>query len=262
MINVIRSFAAAGMLMLALPAAAIVNIEAVRNAELEPGVNGEVGMSLSAIQSGSDEVRLDANGRLDWLRPGSHNFLVARGSYSEVNDVYRRRGMVHLRHVHALGSDAISPYDALYNWEVFGQSARDDYASLRERSLVGTGTRLNGVFGEAVDHALGLGVMSEWRQEVGDAGRVDSHVWRANIYLTARAEVGENTTFGSTLYFQPRLSDWGNFSAIGEFFLDHPLSDQLALRFVASLVHYSEPAPGVDTTRQEYGFRVVYRFGG
>jgi hypothetical protein len=262
MLIILRALVAIGVLCLAIPAAAIVNIEAVRNAELEQGVNGEVGLALSAIMSSSDEMRVDANGRVDWLRPGIHDFVVAQGSYSEVNGTYRRRGMVHLRHVQALGGDALSPYDTLYNWEVFGQSARDDYASLRERSLLGAGTRLNGLFGEGVDHALGLGVMSEWRQEVGDAGRVDSHVWRANLYLTTRAEFGQSTTLGATLYFQPRLSDWGNFSAIGEFFLDHPLSEHLALRFAASLVHYSEPAPGVDTTRQEYGLRVVYRFGG
>jgi|GEM_PF-4441568 len=248
-------------LLMAAPAFAIVNIESVRNADMEQGFGGEVGTSFSAIASGTDELRADANGRVDWLSAGSHSFAVGRWAYSEVNDIHRRRAMAHIRHVKALGGDGVaSPYATRYNWEVFGQTARDDYASLRQRSLAGTGIRLNRPFTPNADHSIGAGVMSEWRQEESDEGRTHRNIGRGNFYLGLGAEVSSNIKIGSTGYFQPKLDEWDDFSAIGDLYVNKALTDYVSLRFVAAIVHNSTPPPGVDSTRQEYGFRVQYRF--
>jgi hypothetical protein len=171
--------------------------------------------------------------------------------------------MLHARHVQAVNDPrAESPYIALVNWELFAQTARDDYASLRERSLAGTGVRLNRPLGEGVNHALGLGAMSEWRQMETDAGELNTQTWRANLYLTLSGDLGRGVAVGSTGYFQPRFSDFDDFSAIGEFYLDKALTEQFSIRVIAGVVHDSNPPAGVNSTRQEYGLRIVFGFGG
>ncbi len=242
------------------PAAAIVNIEAVRHADLKPGVSGDVGMALNSISSSSDEMRTRINGRLDYIHASSHSFAVARGAYNEVNDTIRRRGMLHLRHVQTL-ADVVSPYEARFNMELFGQSARDDYSSLRKRSLLGAGLRVNRPFTDGFDHALGTALMSEWRQEIQADEKNNRNIGRGNFYLNLGAEIGDTVDTGFTGYFQPKLNEWGDFSAIGEFFVDKGLTEQLSLRFIAGVVHDSTPPPGDHSTREEYGFRLIYEFG-
>jgi len=250
------------LMLIPLPATAIVNIEAVRKADMKPGVTGELGMALNAISSSTDEVRTNVNGRLDWIHSGIHNFAVFQGAYNEVNDVKRRRGMAHLRHVQSLGDPlASSPYNAAFNWEVFAQSARDDYSTLRWRSLTGAGLRYNHFFNHDIEPSIGVGAFSEWREEEGDAGTIRTNVGRGNIYLGLDAEVSDRLDIGATAYFQPKLNDLDDFSAIGEFFVERALTDHVSLRFIANAMHDSNPPAGVNSTRQEYGVRLVYEFG-
>lgn len=222
--------------------AQIVNIERLLASEPEPGLHGALEAGLGLQQGNSESFALNSSGLVRWLG-GPHLLqVVMGGAYSEAQgNKVADHAMAHLRYGWVLTGRV--RLEALY------QEQRDAFVRLRRRVLLGAGARavlLTRTPGEAgLDLDAGLILMHE--QERLRDGESEPG-WRASVLLSIGWSLGDHTSLGTQVYFQPRLDDVADHRILQDLGLGVQLLGPLSLRLDARLVHDSRPPDGVKPT--------------
>jgi len=245
--------------MLLYPAAAlaIVNVEAVHVGAPAEGFAGTATASFGGASGNSNRFRGRADARLQWHTGRHTDFAVFSYDYGKSRGrTDTNRQFVHLRHRFQ--------FARAWALEAFGQAERDEFARLSFRGLLGGGLRRTLLEREAVAAVyLGLGAMFErevLRHGSGTSDPRRQSSGRGNIYLSTQARINARTRFSSTTFYQPDVTDFGDFRLLEEAALYIRLANSMELRLDIEVQHDSRPPQTVKTTDITYTTGVEVSF--
>jgi len=246
------------LLCAARPAHAIVNTENLRLQEPEPGFSGNFAMAIAGQSGNTEKSAASVGTRLTWYHKPVTNFIVFNYDYGKTSGVRdTNKGFLHARHVRGITERRA--------WEAFAQAQKDEFTRLTYRGLLGGGARL--VAYKSADDRLELitGIGAFYSREKLDerAGTTDAGIdtlVRGNFYFVVKYRLNDTVSLGSTTYYQPATSDFGDFRALEQAALHVTLSDRLDLKISLDVAHDSRPPQLVEKTDTTYRTGIEYRF--
>jgi len=251
------SLAVLPALIWSLPACAIVNVENMRVGPAEPGLSGNLDLSISGKRGNTDKDEYGIDGRIQNNTDQVTDFIVLSYDYGEVDNVSNtNKTFIHARHV--------KQFQPRRAWEAFAQAEENEFARLSFRGLVGGGLRFT-LTESAERLGLYLGAGAFWSRETLDKrpGLTDhgSETFsRANLYLVYKHRLNQQLSLVSTTYYQPRLSDSADFRALEQAGLAVKMSDNLSLKLSLDIAHDSRPPQSIDKTDSSYNTSLSYQF--
>lgn len=241
----------------ALPASAIVNVENMRVGPAAPGLSGNLDLSLSGKRGNTNKDEYGVDGRIQNNSDNVTNFIVASYDYGEVSNVANTdKSFLHGRHV-----DQFQPRRA---WEAFVQAEKNEFARLSFRGLTGGGLRFT-LAEKPEQLGLYLGAGAYWSRETLDqrSGLTDhgtEEFSRANFYLVYKHKLNSQLSLISTTYYQPRLSEGGDFRALEQAGLAVKMTENLSIKLSLDITHDSRPPQSIDKTDTSYNTSLSYQF--
>ncbi|ALP52519.1 hypothetical protein Tel_04805 [Candidatus Tenderia electrophaga] len=238
-------------------ACAIVNVENMRIGAPEPGVSGNIDLSISGDSGNTDTAEAGLDSRLQYHRRQVTDFVILSYDYGETNDRRNTNStLLHARHV--------VQYRPRRAWEAYAQAEQDEFTRLSFRGLVGAGMRFTLVErGDRLGLYFGAGAYYtretlEQRPGLTDDG-TDEYS-RASFYLSYKHKLNAQVSVMSTTYYQPRLDDGEDFRALEQASLAVKMNDHLSVKLSLDIRHDSRPPQAVEKTDVSYFTGLSYAF--
>lgn len=257
MLKRILSAAALACLWLPIPAHAIVSIGQAIIGPVKNGLHTNLELAVNGV-SGTTTSNNTLGGLFSEWKHGKYtDFLLLQYAYGQSNgQINNNRAFAHIRHRMQL-SDR-------WGVEAFAQTMRDPVTRMTARNLFGGGVRYTLL--ERTDKAaayLGFGAFYEHEQLSPKAGTTDalnSRLWRNNTYLVLKRKLNEHLSVYSVTYYQPALSDMGNYRVLENAAGSVKLYKNLNLKLSTSVYYDSRPPQGVKRTYVLYSTGITVDF--
>jgi len=245
------------LLVCPVAALAIVNVEAIHIGTPVDGLSGTATASAGGASGNSNRFRGRADLHLQWHAGRHTDFAVFSYDYGKSRGrTDTNREFAHLRH-----RFQFAPVWAV---EGFGQVERDEFARLSFRGLAGGGLRYTLLEREdAAAVYLGLGGMFErevLRRDFRTSDPRGQSLGRGNSYLTMQLRFNEQARLSSTTFYQPAVTDTGDFRLLEETALHIRLADGMELRLNVEVRYDSRPPQTVKTTDITYTTGITVSF--
>jgi Protein of unknown function, DUF481 len=240
----------------AVPAAAQVNIEAMRRDTLPPGFSTTIGADFAARTGNVDLVQLGIVGRADFIARRTTVFLVGNTNIGLLDSTrFLSAGLLHLRQ-----SYAVRPW---LRPESFAQINYDHSRLLRVRGLVGAGVRVRLANSAHARVWAATGVMFEHeRLDLPDSAVHPARVsvLRSSSYAALRLRAASNLVIASTTYVQPRVDRPEDVRVLENFALSVLVSRAFTIALSFDLRYDSRPPDGIESldTALQSGIRVTF----
>lgn len=224
-----------------------VNIESKRannkNLLIEAGLN---------INKGNvKQIEGRINTRIDFKIKKNHKFLaLLEYSYGEVNDeMFKNEIFFHSR----LTSMVL--YNGKLGIEEFIQTQKNEFFNITLRQLIGVGARYQLFHILLFDGYIGLGIMKEWEKIQEDKDNSDI---RSTNYLTFLFSNKKKFKLVSTSYFQPLISNPGDFRINAEFAIIFSSSKNLNFKNSIHFIYDSNPPSNIENEQTSIMFFLQY----
>ena len=252
-----RLFVGVVMVLVSLPACAIVNIEDLQLDENVQGGSGSLSLNFSGKSGNSDNLQGSVSLGLQFVRGHQVELMLASYDYSASNGVGNDENkFLHLRHTSWITSNSA--------WELYTQYERSPYIANKKRFIVGAGGRwkrqaqaFKGVFAASIFYE------DEQADEVEPNGLKEyekSKIYRFNWMLEGSYDLSKQTKMGISVYFQPKVNEWENNRTIANWNLTNQLIGNLATTMTINYKHDSKPYLNLKEDDWQYEMGVNYKF--
>ncbi len=219
-------------------ASAQMNIEDIR-LDNEDGFTSVLGLAYTFDQGNKAQHELEGSAVFGYETPRHLVFLIGENDYAEVNDVKNSNdGKIHLRYNYKIVKH--------WNWEAFSQWEYDEFRLIESRELLGTGIRWEKFFTGNFAFACGLSYMYEIERFDEDiVGQADLFDHRMSSYVATRIAIHHYADLVLSGYYQPMLTKWGDWKAIGDGDLIFKLTKNVHFTVSLSMTYDSGPPTSV-----------------
>ncbi len=244
-------------LPLSFSAQAIVNVEQAIIGQPTEGVHSTLDFQVNGASGNTDKITNKVELLTLWQHDTHTEFLQLQDAYGKSRGVVDTdRAFAHLRH-----RTALSP---TWGVEGFVQVGRDPFARLTQRTLLGGGARLV-LFEENLKSAgyFGFGAFHEQEtlsSKLGTSDALESNLWRANSYLVLKRQLNEQVRVYSTTYYQPAISNAGDFRMLEQAFILVKLAQHLDLKVSLDIAFDSKPPQTVQQRDVLYSTGLEFSF--
>ena len=205
-----------------------VNTEKLRKNSLEQGFSGDAGFEFGLNAGNSNYLSFDGNLRMDYLINKLDFFLVSDYEYKKGNrQKILDQGFTHLRCDITLSQKTFL--------EFFTQKEFNDFISLKDRNLLGSGLRfyiltLNSKVNKNSRLSIFLGIGAMYENEVYNAQpqQITKNLIRSTNYLDFYWQPDSLINFSLVNYFQPYVSSVKNFRWLADAKLQFSISQYFA----------------------------------
>lgn len=231
------AFAAAFLIQTAR-ALAQVNVEPLRRDLKKPGFSGRVAASFDGLTGNTQGVTA-GGALLIGVHAGRHfAYLNATGDYSRINSQTQvSKSFAHLREDFQLKA---------WLWmEYFAQIESDRFRRIQLRELVGTGPRFRLFETSELSAFYGTAYLLEHTRlsdNPGAPATLSQTVERWSHYLALSYQVGKRVLMTNTTYYEPRITDFGDFHLLSVTALEFKITTLLTSGVSVS-VHYESRVP-------------------
>ena len=219
----------------------VVNIEQAR-VNLD-STGWQANVDLSYFRQEFDDDLTTVTGRFSAQKKDSKVYLLlladAGYSYSQ-EDVFTNYKLGHVR-----ASVKCAPR---IRWEAFVQAQDNRPLGIQFRSLLGTGPRAR-IFANEYGRLYG-GTTAMLENEWSTSGIKDHWVGRSSNYINFNWSKENKWGIASTLYYQPRFTDWSDYRVSGQHSVVYAFSQRLNAKF--EFTHYFDsqpPSEGLNRSR-------------
>jgi Protein of unknown function, DUF481 len=247
--------AALGVLSLVLfttrSARAQVDVEPLRK-ELKDkhGLGGHLSGSLSAYRGNTNGIVFGAGGLVGAHSAPHFAYIAASGNYAE----YESTATVSNSFAHARYNYELTRWLA---GELFAQVEADRFRRISRRDLLGIGPRFALFQSDPFDLYYGDGYMLE-HTERSDGSTVLAHRFSNYVALAYRPE--DRIVLSTTLYYQPRFDDFGDFRLLGIGGAEFEITKVLKSRIGVVVRHESRVPSDVKRTDFELDNSLALKF--
>lgn len=218
----------------------IVNIENKRLSAKKDGLAGSADFHLNytlntkALLQVGNRLKLAYNKKRHYLLLLTDQTLVKSGDDSFIN-----KGFEHLRYNYTLKDSGRVIFEA------FQQGQFNKVQRISMRLILGSGFRFMMVNEDKYQLNLGTGFMGEYEELTASAYTIDM---LSTNYLSFDGQFSENFGLNTITYFQPKLSDIGNYRLSNETTLRFRFNKFLSFKIIYALTHDSRDIEGVRKT--------------
>ena len=246
--------------VLTVSAQAQVNIETLRRLDSKPGWYNDIALSLTYQSGNTDLLRFRSSLRSDYWFDKYHAFGIATLQQGEQGGkLYTDKGFIHLR-----GACSITEHLGI---EIFLQKQFNESILLRDRNLVGGGTRI-AVFQQRTSTKntglnLYLGVGAMWENEtINDKGHseVETNIIRFTNYISATWRIDKRFSVIITGYYQPYIRRFTDFRVLSESRLEFYMTKTVSINTRLNIRYDNEPPTNVEAHDLEIVNGLSYKF--
>lgn len=233
---------------------AIVNIEALRMDEKEPGWTSQISLSMNGKKGNTDKDAASLGLGVQLVKPQFRTFLIGSGEYGRSDGVVDdEEYFLHLRHTHYLNKEL--------DWEIFTQYESQPFVHHNQRTLVGAGLRTEAEFLGFIGHA-GLGLMHE-KESVENSNQIRLHADtnRFNAYADLKYRFSSQSNWVGVIYYQPKIDDFNDHQYVISTGVDAKVIDPVSLAF--DITHRYDARPLGDLLKPRdlsYNFSINIEF--
>lgn len=217
---------------------ALVSIAPVEIGE-NPGLNGEVSLSLETKSGNTDKESYSASAKVAYDNNASYvTWAEISGEYGESDGTKdTNKAYSHVRYIHTTYFDDLKV-------EAFAQLQSDEFRLIKSRVLGGGGIRykLFSLFGNDKGY-LGLGAFNE--SITYSSNDPDEDNVRFNTYFAYTINITKDSQFSYTLYYQPKTDMFSDYVQSHQAQLKVKIYKQLFLRLGVTYDFDSKPPMSV-----------------
>ncbi|MBL7995726.1 DUF481 domain-containing protein [bacterium] len=220
-----------------------VNTEKLRNYEAQKGIQNTAGLGFGFLAGNSDQYRVAANYRLDWLTTNYYSFLILNYERGKSGgDLFTDKGFLHARATRDLSASWIA--------EAFFQKEFNKLILLKDRRVVGAGLRyeirnIDTVLGRQQKLFLGVGAGLMHEREITTDPHDKKTLVRSTNYVSLTWKPDVRMAFSSTAYFQMDIQRSSDYRLINESSLSFSITKAVSFLTTASLRFDHEPPPDI-----------------
>lgn len=234
---------------------AITNIESQRLNNTTPGTKGNISFTLDGEVSESDEFTLGS--AITFIRSYSRDewIVLLNREYSEIDsEVNTDETLLHVRH--------LTKHNPHWGHEVFTQYEEDLFSDLAKRTLLGAGVRYTLDANPELKTAnhFGFGLFYEDEEYADTILEDDEQNVRLNIYWSYRNKLAENTTYTSTLYFQPDVNALDDIKGLWQNAVTVSVTSTISLSVTWNVIHDNHAPDGDEDSEVNYKSLIIYNF--
>lgn len=241
----LRALVCVMMLVVGMPAHAIVLVDRALDDPEAEGWSGEGAWALSGLRGNTQRDALHAEGMVR-LAHGAHaEFLLGEITRSRSRGrLDQDRLFVHVRHRTRLGDH--------WAWEAFLQQERDPFARIARRRLAGGGIVWTPWRAEHARLDWGIGALAE---EERTTGARTTRLLRANLYVRLRAEMEDGLAVRGILYWQPRPDRLGDARGLARMEMRTQATEHVDVRLSGHWRYDARPPQGA--RRADWSYRLM-----
>ena len=237
---------------LAVPAAAITNIEEKRGVKDEDGWKSRLELGFDLESGNTDQREWSIAANTAWQNRTDRFFAWLDRSYESTNGTKSDDNtFFHGRFVHN--------HLAEWSQEAFAQYERDPFDALMYRALVGTGVRHGVRLSADGRWYQGIGLFHEQVREQDEEGEYTNQLTRANLYTHLQWQLA-HSLLQTTLYFQPSIDEPSDQRALLQMSVTMPMSASMDLKWLWQSSWDTEPPEGTEYQNHQTQLRFVIRF--
>jgi len=229
---------------------AIVSIAPKDIGEKEPGISGEVGLSVEINKGNTDTSSYLISGLIQIDKKESLSFAKISYEYGKSGgEKSKDRAFAHLRHLKKIDEKSV--------WEFFGQIQKDEFKDQKLRALIGAGKRYR-FYNKNEDKAyFGIGAFFE-TEKIKD--QKTKEYFRGNFYISFKKRFNENVKMAFVSYYQPKLDEFSDFESINSLEFGIKLSQKLDLLIVSKYDYDSKPSSNIKKYDFTQKIGINYKF--
>ncbi|HEY9202857.1 MAG TPA: DUF481 domain-containing protein [Sulfurimonas sp.] len=208
----------------------------------KPGFSSTIEAALETKRGNSDTDSYKASARVTYDSNTTYvSWAEISGAYGKANgDENTNKLFSHARYIHAITKEIV-------RGEAFLQLENDEFKHINSRALAGIGGRfkLKDMIEDSRGY-LGLGAFYEDISYNNPLINPSEENIRANAYFAYSINFSSDSSIAYTLYYQPKLNDFGDNVQSHEVELKLSIYKNLFLKFTLSYDTDSKPPVGVE----------------
>lgn len=230
----------------------ILNAESLRKVTDTSGFSGAASLDFSLKRDAYDYLGFSSTIHIQYKM---NKHLVLLKNDIELQSIegnkFENAGITHLRYNYRFHSRIA--------WEVFAQTQYNKVSKIEFRGLLGTGPRFKLTTSEKYKFYFGTHIMYE-NEELSDGVTPLQRDFRSSSYLSFSLYPSKTFTFVSTSYFQPRLTDFGDYRFTTQASLVVDLFNNFAFNTTYTFSYDETPAVGIPNSQYNLESGFVYSF--
>lgn len=232
--------------------AQILNAESLRKVTDTSGYSGSAGINFALKRNTNDFLTISSNIHLQY-KMGNHLVLFKNDvEFQKIEgEKLENNGISHLRYNYRF-----HPY---IGWEVFVQAQYNKVSLIDFRALAGTGPRFKIGNSEKYKFYLGTLVMYE-HEELADGITHIQRDFRGSAYFSFSLYPTETLSFISTTYYQPKISQFGDYRISSQSSLIISVFKNFAFSTNYMFLYDEFPAIGIPNSQYNFTTGVTYYF--
>ncbi|MEM0518178.1 MULTISPECIES: DUF481 domain-containing protein [Aequorivita] len=230
----------------------ILNAESLRKVTDTSGFSGSVSLGFSLKRNVNDYFAFSSSTHLQYKM---NKHLVLLKNDIELKNIegnkFENAGITHLRYNYK--------FHPRIAWEVFAQAQYNKVSKIDFRGLLGMGPRFKLTTSEDYKFYFGTQLMYEV-EELNDGFTAIQRGFRSTSYLSFSLYPTETVTIVSTTYYQPRISDFGDYRISNQSSLLVDLFKNFAFKTTYTFIYDETPAVGIPNSQYNLESGFVYSF--
>jgi len=232
--------------------AQILNVESLRKVTDTSGFSGSTTLDFALKRTTNDFFTLSSKIHFQY-KMNKHLALFKNDVKLQKieGESFENGGITHLRYNYRFARRIA--------WEIFTQGQYNKISFIKFRGLLGTGPRFKLTKSENYKFYLGTLVMYEY-EELEDNVTPVQRDFRGSIYASFSLYPIKTLSLISTTYYQPRLSQFGDYRVSNESSLLIDVYKNLAFSINYTFTFDSFPAEGIPNSQYDFATGIVYSF--
>ena len=234
-----------------------VNTESMRKKDINEGIFNTVNIDADYDNADDNEIfNINFSYRLDFIKSDFNTFMKLNyeNGYKKTGNstnTINNKGFCHIRYTKNLIKN--------YFLETFIQYEFNDFLNIKDRYLLGIGTRIKFDTKKNNSIFLGIGLMNEkeiYELDVED----DKNLIRSTNYLSNSTKINDNVTLSNIIYFQLDIGNANDYRILYDSSINVETIKNLSLNFAINYRYDNDPHENSSQSYTQLSSGIEYEF--
>ena len=235
-----------------------INTESIRKNNSSEGIFNTINIDFDYDNADNNEIfNINFGYRLDFIQSGFNTFMKLNyeNGYNKTDgatNTIEDKGFCHIRYTKDIKSKILF-------LETFAQYEFNDFLNIKDRYLLGIGTRIKFDTKKNNSIFLGIGLMNE--KEIYELELEDNkNLIRSTNYLSNSTKINDNVTLSNIIYFQLDIGDANDYRILYDSSINVGTIKNLSLNFAINYRYDNDPHGDSSQSYTQLSSGIEYEF--